>query len=238
MSAFASPTSEDEMRVMEVWWGKNCKPFSEWFLKRSDADRLALLRKGCPDIPAISAATRSARGESLKATDMLLPELSEDALMEVGGRICVLFITRRMSAGLCIPSDVKMLQDLSKINQLPLFNTGSVVKSMDTPFVDPCDEENVQCLTAESSAETRAVIIAGIESGRLASIEVWMAVKVRRTAIAKFLRVLFEDFEVQCDDAVRPSPTLAQLIVGEMKMQAVDAELVARPAETSMDALS
>jgi len=240
MSAFASPTAEDETAVMATWWSRNCKPWSEWFLAQSEEARLALLHKGCPDIPQVTSATRAQRGEQLLATDMLLPEIAEDALMASGGRLCVLFITRRMvTAGLCISADLKMLLDLAKIKQLPLFDIGKGVKAMDTPFIDPTDpEENVQCLSASTSAATRKQVQEGLSSGRLVSVEVYMALKVRRTAIAKFIRTLIEEFEVKGDEQWRPSPLLAQLLEGEMKMQTADAESVQDGARSELEKLS
>jgi len=240
MSAFASPTTEDETAVMATWWSRNCKPWSEWFLSLSAEDRLALLKKGCPDIPQVTSATRAQRGEQLLATDMLLPEIAEDALMASGGRLCALFVTRRLvTAGLCVPSDLKMLLDLAKIKQLPLFDIGKSVKAMDTPFIDPMDpEENVQCLNASTSADTRKQVQDRLRIGRLVSVEVYMALKVRRTAIAKLLRTLIEEFEEKGDAVWRPCPLLAQLIAGEMQMQAADTDAVAEGGRSDLEKLS
>jgi hypothetical protein len=238
MSAFASPTVEDEIACLRTWWLRNCKPFSEWWLSLSDALRLALIKKGCPDMPEVTSATRASKGEALKTTDYLLPEIAEDALMSSGGRICVLFITRRMSPDLCIPADIRMLRDLSKVNKLPLFPLGEVVRGMDCPFIDPSNEEHVQCLTADTSAATRREVLDAIESGRYASVQVWAALKVRRTAIATFVRILFENFEENCDPLWRPKPLLKQLLAAEMKMQANDADVVASASESSMEKLS
>ena len=105
MTSLISNGTETEIVALKAWWERNCKPFSEWFLKLEEPAKLAVLRKGCPDMPAVSSATRAKQGAELKATDMLLPELSEDALLARGGQITVLFITRRlMDKGLCFPS--------------------------------------------------------------------------------------------------------------------------------------
>ncbi len=190
-------------------------------------------------MPAVTSATRASKGEALKTTDYLLPEIAEDALMASGGRICVLFVTRRMcAADLCIPADIRMLRDLSKVNKLPLFNLGDVVRGMDTPFIDPSNEENIQCLTAHTSAGTRAEVLAAIESGQYATVQVWAALKVRRTAIATFVRILFESFEENCDELWRPKPLFKQLLAAEMKMQANDVDVVASASESSMEKLS
>lgn len=238
MSGFANPSVEDETQAMRSWWARNCKPFTEWFMKLSDSDRLALLRKGCPDLPKVNSATRLQHGKALKATDMLLPEISEDALMACGGQLCVLFITRRMvTPDNMISSDIKMLRDLATVKQLPLFNTGAA-KDYDTAFVDPADpEENVQCLGTETTIGARAAVNTALKQGQLASVEVWMALKVRRTAIARFIRTLLEDFEVNCDELWKPKPLLVELMAAEAAMKASDAVATIKGKESSIEGL-
>jgi hypothetical protein len=226
MSSFANSIAEgDEAAAMRSWWNRNCKPFSDWFMNQDIVARLKLLRKGCPDLPKVTGATRAQEGQSLNATDMLLPEIAEDSLMAAGGQLCVLFITRRMVAPHSgIDSDMRMLRDLASIHQLPLFSVGDAIKEMDTPFVDLRDpSENIQCLSKEkTSPQVRAAVDKGLEDGTLATIEVYMALKVRRTAITKFIRVLFEEFERTSEELWKPSPLLDQLIEGERRMRQAD----------------
>ena len=241
MSAFANRTVEDETTAIRSWWNRNCKPFSEWFLKLDVDDRLALIRKSCPDIPKLNAQARQAAGETLKATDVLLPELTEDALMRAGGRISLLFITRRCTS-ICIDVDLKLLRQLENRKNLPIFSMGNsadVIAKLDTPFVDPSDaEEQVRSLNAETTKETRDEVQAGFESGRFASLACWMALKVRRTAIASFMKVLIAEFEEKCNEIWKPNPILEQLIEAELKMQALDADMTESANASSIEGLS
>ena len=241
MSEFASRTTEDEMAAMGAWWRRNCKPFSEWFLKLEDAARLALIQKGCPDIPKLNAQAREKSGESLKATDVLLPELTEDALMAADGKICVLFLTRRCTS-LCVDSDLKLLYDLEIKKQLPRFNLGkntAELDKIDTPFIDPSDpDENIRSLGPQTSLEMRSEVNAGFAVGRFATINSWLGVKIRRTAIAQFIKVLMEEFEGQNDETWKPKPLLSQLLDAELKMKAAGADATEAANASGLEQLS
>jgi hypothetical protein len=240
MSGFANKTVEDETIAMSGWWKRNCKPFSEWFLAQTVDDRVNLLKKGCPDLPKITAKTRESNGETLTATDMLLPELTEDALMASNGRLCILFVTRRMvDGGLCIGSDIKLLQNLHNTKQLPLFSLGEQIDKMDTPFIDPTDpDENIRTLGPETTLAMRNEVLAGFESGRFCALPVWVALKVRRTAIASFIKALMQEFEEKCDEMWKPKPILEQLIQSELAMKANDAVIVEKANTSSIEELS
>ena len=240
MSAFASKTVEDEISAMRSWWSRNCKPFSDWFLKLDSEARLAIIRKGCPDIPKLNAQARQASGETLTATDVLLPELAEDALMSADGRIAVLFMTRRCTS-LCIDVDLKLLREHEIRKNLPLFNMGNteVIAKLDTPFVDPSDpEEQVRSLSSETTEKTRAEVLVGFQSGRFATLGCWMALKVRRTAIARFMKVLMDQFEEKCEEIWKPEPTLEQLINAEVAMKALDADTTKKANSSGLEELS
>ena len=226
MTSLISNGTETEIVALKAWWERNCKPFSEWFLKLEEPAKLAVLRKGCPDMPAVSSATRAKQGAELKATDMLLPELSEDALLARGGQITVLFITRRlMDKSLCFPSDAKLLNDLYKLGRLPAF--GKSLAHLDTPFVDPADpEENVQVLSNTTSDAVRKKVMESFDDSTLIRCEVLMSIKVRRTAIVSFLRILFEEFETQADELWVPKPRYQQLLSGEIAQQKLAREML------------
>ena len=231
---------EDETSAIMAWWQRNCKPFSEWFLKLSDDERLELLHRGCPDLPKLNARARQAAGETLKATDMLLPELTEDALTASGGKICILFMTRRCTS-VCIDADLKLLYDLEYRKQLPVFDVGQKkqLENIDTPFIDPSDpEENIRSLSAETSKETRQEVLDGFKTGRFVTFDCWVASKIRRTAIAAFLKALIEGFEKGCDSLWTPKPLLEELIQAELKMQALDAEMTEKANASSIESLS
>ncbi len=219
MANFINQNVDVELEVLRQWWERNSKPFAEWFLKISREEQSALLKKACPDAPEISSATRSKEGGKLTATDLLLPEISEDAMLAAEGKICVLFATRRLvKASDAYANDIRLLNDLYKMGKLPAFGNLKKIMEMDTPFIDPSDpEENVQVLSPETSPEQRKQVLESFEKGTLVRCTVWIALKVRRTAIAAFLRALFEEFEVSAEDMWKPSPTFQQLLRGEME---------------------
>ena len=224
MTSLVNNTSETELVVLKQWWERNCKPFSEWFLKLEEKG--PVLRKACPDMPAVSSATRAKQaGATLKATDMLLPELSEDALLARGGQIAILFITRRLTdKKSCFPNDARLLNDLNKLGKLPQF--GKSLAHLDTPFVDPSDtEENVQVLSKDTSEAVRQKVLESFDEGILIRCEVLIAMKIRRTAIVSFLRILFEEFEVKADELWVPKPRYQELLKGELEQQKLMKEI-------------
>ena len=172
-------------------------------------------------MPVENSAGRAQRGEKLTATDILLPELSEDALMSSGGRLCILFMTRRCTdKSLCIPQDIKLLNQLSSAKKLPSFVTSDKVKNLDTPHIDITDpEENVLSLNKDTSEEIRKQVVKGLEEGRLCSLDVFMALKIRRTAIVRFLKTLVLSFEQGVLEGEKPSPGFAQLLQAELALQ-------------------
>ncbi len=225
MTSLVSNNTETEIVVLKAWWERNCKPFSEWFLGLDEAAKVAVLKKGCHDMPAVSSATRSKEGAELKATDVLLPELSQDALLARGGQIAVLFITRRlMDKSLCFASDAKLLNSLYKLGKLPAF--GKSLAHLDTPFVDPKDpEENVQVLSKDTSDAVREKVMECFDDCTLIRCEVLMSLKIRRTAIASFLVTLFEEFESEAEQMWVPKPSYQQLLAGELAQQKLVKEM-------------
>ena len=294
MSSFASKTTEDDIAAMHAWWSRNYKVFSEWFGMLEDSARLTLIHKGCPDIPKLNAQAREKSGESLKATDVLLPELTEDALMAANGKICVLFLTRRCTNN-CVGSDLKLLYNLEIRKQLPRFNLGNSTAELDkvdTPFIDPSGtclpspsteflchacasvlvvssepianhinhslsfavtppipsflhsftrsdpDENIRSLGPETTSEVRKEVNAGFAIGRFATLNSWMALKIRRTAIAQFIKVLMEGFEEQADEMWKPKPCLNQLLDAELMMKAASDEATEAVNASSLEELS
>jgi hypothetical protein len=126
------PSNEDKYVVLRQWWEKHCKSFTEWYLNLDAAKKEETLLKASPDMPKDTAGTREASGETLKASDVLLPELNLQALTAEGGKLLALFFTRRcVSQDLCFHADVMFLNGLLKSNNLPLFSNGAL-KDMDT----------------------------------------------------------------------------------------------------------
>ena len=73
--------------ALQAWWVRHCKVFSTWWLTAAEATRVEILRNACPDMPAVNSSTRASNGEALVPTDVLLPELSLDALTATGGNL-------------------------------------------------------------------------------------------------------------------------------------------------------
>ena len=145
------------------------------------------------------------------------PELAEEALCAAGGKVLILFFTRRLVApDLCFHADMKLLKDLRAVGALPSFSDPSLpLSQMDTPFVDPFErEENIRSLGPNTTAATRAEIMAHIASGRLIEPEIFLSLKIRRSAICKFLTKLMRIFEESIEET--PSPTFNQLVKAEM----------------------
>jgi hypothetical protein len=127
------PTTDDRYIVLKQWWERHCKSFSEWYLTRLDEKtREELLLAACPDMPREIAATREVAGIEIKATDVLLPELTLEGLNTEGGKLLCLFFTRRcVEPDLCFHADIKFLEGLRKKNTLPSFSNGTL-EGMDT----------------------------------------------------------------------------------------------------------
>ena len=217
-------TCEDKYIAMSEWWKRHCKSFSEWFLSLSAEKQKELLIKACPDIPLTSVHTRmkEAAGDSsieIQTTDIILPELALEPLLKCSGRIFIIFMTRRcVSETRCQLDDSVFLTDLFEKGQLPSFSQGAFA-SLDTPFIDPCDpDESIQCLSATATEDIRSQLAEHIKTGRLIYAEVWLALKIRRTAIIQLLENLVVAH--QSEVAVKPSPTYDALLISELEQQA------------------
>lgn len=116
---------------------------------------------------------------TFRPTDLLLPELNEESLLALQGKILLLLLSRRLQTpDLCYGSDVKLLNDQLRSGVLPPLSNGQL-DHIDTPFVDPMDEqENIRSFGPDMTAETRAVFSQHFESGRLVRAEVWLCLKV------------------------------------------------------------
>lgn len=218
MASFVNHDAETELLVLKQWWSRNSKPFTDWYLKLSNDERAQLLRKACPDLPKVSPASRAKAGEKLNATDLILPEISEDALLAANGRICTLFIDTQLSGAVdTFKSDIKLLDNLYKNGRLPAFGNQKKLEELDTPFIDPNDpDENVCVATTD---EQRRRVLQVFENYSLVRCQIWIALKIRRSALAAFHKNLFEDFEDRADEIWRPKPLFWQLLKGEMEQQ-------------------
>jgi hypothetical protein len=74
------------------FWNERNKQFSTWFLLLPEEGRRAVVDEaGGPGFPEQGPSA----GAELKATDLLLPELTKAGMLAGGGRCLVLFFTRR-----------------------------------------------------------------------------------------------------------------------------------------------
>lgn len=154
-------SSEDKYLALTQWWQRHNKIFNEWFLSLSTESQAIVLLKGSPDLPLKSSSIRSkdAVGGPLKPTDLILPELSQEALLAAGGKILVLLLTRRLQpADTCFRQDVLFLHQVKKDFGLPDFSNGNLSK-FELPFVDPLDpDESIRSMASEATPEQRAQV--------------------------------------------------------------------------------
>lgn len=218
MASFVNQEAEVELLVLKQWWSRNSKPFTDWYLGLSTHERTLLLRKACPDIPKISPASRAKAGEKLTATDLILPELSEDALLAADGRIGTLFVDTQLSGAVdTFKSDLKLLDNLYKNGKLPVFGNHKKLEELDTPFIDPNDPDENVCVAATD--EQRKRVLEAFDNHTLVRCQIWIALKIRRSALGNFHKSLFEDFEDRADELWRPKPLFWQLLKGEKEQQ-------------------
>lgn len=206
--------------VLKNYWERNNASISKWWLSRPEEEKVYYLKLACPDLPKTTIKKRVEGEEDrapLRPTDALLPELAEEALCAAGGKVLILFFTRRLvSSDLCFHADMKLLKDLRAAGALPDFSDPSLpIAQMDTPFIDPFDaEDNIRSLGPNTSAAARAEVLAHIASGRLIEPEIFLSLKIRRSAICKFLTKLMREFEKNVEET--PSPSFDQLVLAEM----------------------
>lgn len=138
-------STEDRHAAITVWWERNNEAFSQWFTNLSHEVQVSYLKTAIPDVPTQTAGVREQSGETLQATDVMLPELTLDGLLGANGQLLVLFFSRRcQQADKCYFSDVQLLNNLFLNKVMPLFSS-ELLDQMDTPFVDPADDqENVR----------------------------------------------------------------------------------------------
>jgi len=162
------------------------------------------------------AAMFGSDGPHESLTSIILPELSQDGLLASGGQLLILLLARRLVAqDLYFSNDVQALTRIFDEGRLPSLSRNAL-SSMDTPFVDPMDEdENVRSLGPDVSAESREAIISHLKSGRLIHADVFMALKIRRAALTAFILGLVLKYEEEI--AEKPSPTYEALLRGEIQ---------------------
>lgn len=137
MASFDDPSDLDEsleskiqLRALQAWWQRHTALFSTHWLQAPAERRLAILRSSAPDMPATNSATRALTTlpEDLAPTDLILPEIAVDALTASGGRLLIMFMTRRLApVDLAFEADMKFLKDLQAAGRLPMLDRGQVL---------------------------------------------------------------------------------------------------------------
>lgn len=223
--------------ALSSWWDRHNKSFSTWYLTLPAAVQEALLLNACPDMPRSTPGSREMLGIPLVATDMLLPELSLEALMTGGGKLLVLLLARRLvTTDGCLTADIKLLEECYKRGHLPVCYTPETVEllnGLDTPFVDPTDvNESIKSLTPLTSPAVREELLVHFETGRLVRAEVWIAMKIRKSSLEDFCECLILEHE----GAISPklSPSYKSLLKAEKDLDAfvvVDSDASASASE-------
>eukprot|EP00039_Didymoeca_costata_P030282 m.28764 g.28764 ORF g.28764 m.28764 type:complete len:204 (+) comp8032_c0_seq1:214-825(+) len=181
--------SQLENATIQAFWAEHCKAFSMWFLLNGEAKRLEVIRQAMPDMPEKGPEP----GSTMKPTDILLPELNMASMSAEHGRCLVLFFTRRGVEN-CEENDLRMLNLLHEKKILPSFSNGAL-DAFTLPCVNPKDpDENVLGLPKDAPEEKIAATKAKIKAGSLVHAEVWLAKKMRQSAINQFLFALIDIF--------------------------------------------
>eukprot|EP01031_Cornospumella_fuschlensis_P031376 gene31376-37924_t len=206
---------ETKFSVLKQWWQRHCQSFSLWYLSLTDEQRREKLLVAVPDLPEKSPFARESLGERLSPTDLIIPEFSQDGMLASQGRIFILFVTRRLtSSDSSQGDDLKLLKDLYDKGILPDFSNGAL-RNLDTPFVDPVEpEENIRSLGPDTSQAMRDTIRTHLLSNRIVRAEVWLALKIRRSAICGMFESLVDAHYKEV--ASKPSPSYRQLLEGEL----------------------
>ena len=212
-------TSEVKYLILQQYWQRHCKSFSEWFLQLNNEIQHQYILESCPDIPAINISIREQIiGEFIKPSDIILPELSLDQLVALNGKVLVLLFTRRcVSTDLCYDSDLKLINTIYLNEKLPEFSNGRL-KAFKEPFIDPLDESEIfQSLPPDANETLYNELVQHFSTGRLIRAECWLALKIRRLAILNFLVSLIEKHQETVKN--KPSPTFKALLEGEIKQR-------------------
>jgi hypothetical protein len=129
--------TEDKTTALQQWWIRHGDNFTKWFTCITAEQREAFVKDVAPDIPKELPGIRISQGQTLQATDILLPELTLDGLLGGDGKLLCLLLSRRLTPrDRCFMADVVLLNGLMERGVLPGFSQGSLA-GMDTPFVDP-----------------------------------------------------------------------------------------------------
>ena len=174
--------------ALRGWWQRHNKIFStHWLVGCTAERRLEILQISAPTMPRTSSAARPEQHRS--ATDLILPEIAEDALTAQGGRLLVMLLARRLAPTELdiFNSDVNFLRSLQAAGRLPKLDQGKLA-GLDLPFVVPGEADpEVRALSAKADPAMRQSVLEAIASNQLVQADVWLALRARTDALTDFI---------------------------------------------------
>ena len=221
----------DKHNILVNWWRESCKEFSLYYLIKSESERREILLSCSPDMPDEPAGTRENRGETITASDMLLPELFLEGLQAGQGRCLILLLTRRLaSPDTGLENDLQLMKALHDRGQMPIFSDGKLT-DLNTPFVDIRDPtRSIQCLAKDSSPNTIMATKQHIKDGRLIDADVWLTTVMRRNILADFMMGLRD---LYCRDLEKISKEVEKCSTNDEK----DVNIEQNSSSSTLDAV-
>ena len=128
--------AREQQHRLQRFWAAQSRHFTAWFLALPSAGQLVVIRAAAPDMREASPA----EGEPTKATDVLVPELTQSGLLSDGGRGLIRLYAQRVNLGVggADAFDVMMLMKLHAQARMPCF-AGEALNGLALSWVDPAD---------------------------------------------------------------------------------------------------
>ena len=200
--------AREQQHRLQRFWAAQSRHFTAWFLALPSAGQLVVIRAAAPDMREASPA----EGEPTKATDVLVPELTQNGLLSDGGRGLIRLYAQRVDLGVggADAFDVMMLMKLHAKARMPCF-AGEALNGLALSWVDPADPEEKICGLREGSAteEVLAEKRKAMLSGKLVDAEVWTTKRMRQATLNSFLLAVADTFESEFTRTTQNAGTAA-----------------------------
>ena len=200
--------AREQQHRLQRFWAAQSRHFTAWFLALPSAGQLVVIRAAAPDMREASPA----EGEPTKATDVLVPELTQSGLLSDGGRGLIRLYAQRVNLGVggADAFDVMMLMKLHAQARMPCF-AGEALNGLALSWVDPADPEEKICGLREGSAaeEVLAEKRKAMLSGKLVDAEVWTTKRMRQATLNSFLLAVADTFESEFTRTTQNAGTAA-----------------------------
>lgn len=224
-----------QLTALRAWWHRHNKVFSTFWLVGCTAERqVEILRRSAPLMPRINSAARPQQDRS--ATDLILPELAEDALTAQRGRLLVMLLARRLAPAEIdvFDADVKFLTSLMAASCLPALDRGKFA-GLDLPFVVPSEADpEVRAMSPDAAPALRQSVLDAIEARQIVRAEVWLALCARREALTDFIHGVVTMVEMDLAAIARAEPDGVNPIVPDFKsLYRAEAALLKLDAEVA-----